>query len=346
MKTYEEILEADIRDGIIHGAAVLAGTLEGNFCDRSFGFAENTLTSPMNSQSVIDVASVTKAAATVSALLVCHSRGLIDFDAPFTEYLSGYKPSLSTPVRIRDLANHRSGFGDVPGQSCRLYFNESGTEMLRNMLTIPPPFPPGNLSYACWNYILLAMILEQVTGKRFSDFCREEVFLPLGMRDTSLGKPVDLPEERIAQTICTEKPGQISDFVAFRIYRDGGCTGNAGLFSTASDLARLLRCCLRHGEYENGRLFSEESFREIEPDRREKYDGYRRFGWIIYDSLMSDSEFGTSLLHSGWSGQTVFMNFAKQMFAIVLTTRCGDYDRAKADRFEVIRQLYEQTPQQ
>ena len=36
------------------------------------------------------------------------------------------------------------------------------------------------------------------------------------------------------------------------------------------------------------------------------------------------------------------MNFAKEMFAIVLTTRCGDYDRAKADRFETIRQLFEQ----
>ena len=57
---------------------------------------------------------------------------------------------------------------------------------------------------------------------------------------------------------------------------------------------------------------------------------------------MSDSDFGTSLLHSGWSGQTVFMNFGKEMFAIVLTTRCGDYDRAKADRFEPIRQLFEQ----
>ena len=216
--------------------------------------------------------------------------------------------------------------------------------MLRNMLTMPPPFPPTqDAKYACWNYILLAMIVERITGKTFSDFCRDEIFQPLGMHDTALGKPPVLPPERIAQTLVTEKPGQISDFVAFRIYRDGGCTGNAGLFSTAKDLAKLMRCYLAHGVYGNGRLFTENTFREIKPDRAKKTEGYRRFGWIIYDSLMSDSEFGTSLLHSGWSGQTVFMNFAKEMFAIVLTTRCGDYDRAKADRFETIRQLFEQT---
>ncbi len=342
MKGMEEIFPDAVRDDVIHGAAVLAGDLDGNFCDRGFGFAENTLTYPMNTHTVIDIASVTKAAATVTALLVCHSRGWIDFDAPFSEYLKDFRAKLFAPVRIRDLANHTSGFGDVPGQKQRLYFDESGSRMLRNMLTTPPPFPPGGgIRYACWNYILLAMIVERITGKSFSDFCRKEIFRPLGMLETSLGKPVDLPPERIAQTLCTEKPGEISDFVAFRIYRSGGCTGNAGLFSSASDLAKLLRCYLRHGAYENGRLFQEPSFREIAPDRKKKVDGYRRFGWIVYDSHMTDAMFGTSLLHSGWSGQTIFMNFEKSLFVIVLTTRFGDYDRAKADRFEVIRQLYE-----
>ena len=102
-----------------------------------------------------------------------------------------------------------------------------------------------------------------------------------------------------------------------------------------------MRCYLRHGEYTPGkRLFSENSFKQITPDQKKKVDGYRRLGWIIYDKYMDDSAWGTSLLHSGWSGQTVFMNFSKQMFAIVLTTRCGDYERAKCDRFEIIKQLF------
>ncbi len=341
-KPFEQILLDDINDKIINGAAVLAGNLDGIYCDKGFGHAENRHRFKMDSHTVTDVASVTKAAAAATALLICHSRGLIDFDAPFTDYMPDFEPGLSIPVRVRDLANHTSGFRDIPGQPVRPYFNESGAQILKNMLTTPPPFPPGKeISYACWNYILLSMIVERITGRTFSEFCSREIFSPLGMHETSLGKPVNVPEERIAQTTGTDRPGQISDFVAFRIYRDGGCSGNAGLFTTARDLSRLMLCYLRHGQYENGRLFLEDSFRETEPDRKLKIDGYRRFGWVIYDKCMADYLFGTSLLHSGWSGQTVFINFEKNLYVIVLTTRCGDYDRARNDRFEVIRQLYD-----
>jgi len=343
--TIREIVEQDIRDGIIHGAAVCTGTSKKELYRECFGFAENSHQQPMRTDTVIDMASVTKAASTVTSLLICRDRGLIDFDAPFTDYLPDFKAKLRMPVRVCDLANHTSGFGDVPGQEQRLYFDESGTRMLQNMLTVPPPYPPGGKpQYACWNYILLAMIVERITGRKFDEFCRNEIFRPLEMNDSSLGKPVDVPPERLAQTFGTERPGQISDFVAYRIYRDDGTTGNAGMFSTARDIAKLLRCYLRHGEYGDGtgRLFSELSFDRIKPDRALKVDGYRRFGWIIYDGHMTDSEFGTSLLHSGWSGQTVFMNFEKDFFAFVLTPRCGDYERAKRNRFEIIRQLFEQ----
>ena len=343
MNTIRSILENDVRDGIIHGAAVYAGTPDRELFREGFGFTGADHRYPMKTDTVVDIASVTKAAACVTALLICRSRGLIDFDAPFTGYLPEFRAELPAPVRVRDLANHTSGFGDVPGQPQRLYFDESGMRMLENMLTLPPPYPPtADARYACWNYILLSMIVERITGKSLPDFCREEIFLPLGMCDSSLGIPVSVPPERLAQTFGTDRPGCISDFVAFRIYRDGGATGNAGMFSSADDLAKLLRCYLRHGAGDGGcRIFSEEAFREIAPDRAKRTDGYRRFGWIVYDEYLGETGFGSSLCHSGWSGQTVFLNFEKMMFAVVLTTRCGDYDRAKADRFKVIRQLYE-----
>lgn len=339
-KLVETIIADDIRDGIINGAAIYAGTLQHDFYQRGFGFAENQLIHPMTVETVVDVASVTKAAALITALLICRSRGLIDFDAPMTDYLPDLQFKLAAPVRVRDLANHTSGFSDPPGVTPRLYFAESGTQILRNMLTMPPPFPPSERAqYACWNYLLLTLILERVAGRPFAEFCYEEIFLPLEMHDSSLGKPVAVAPERLAQTILTDAPGQISDHIAWRVYRDGGSTGNAGLFSTAVDLAKLLRCYLRHGIYANGRLFSEAAFAEIAPDRSGKYDGYRRFGWIIYDRCLDQSAYGDALFHSGWTGQTVLINFAKEFFAVVLTTRCGDYERAKADRFAILNAL-------
>jgi len=342
MPEIEAILQADIDDRIINGAAVLAGTVDDDVFLLCVGHAENMRQVPMRLDTVIDVASVTKAAAGVTALLVCHSRGLIDFDAPFTEYLPGFQAKLFRPITVRELANHTSGFGDVPGQKQRLYFDESGAQMLRNMLITPPPRPPTvHADYACWNYILLAMILERCTGSSFPDFCEKEIFQPLDMADSRLGQPPPtVGQERLAQTMGTDTPGQISDFVAARIYRDGGSTANAGLFTTALDLSKLLRCYLRHGAVPGRpRLFSEASFAEAAPDRQSQVDGYRRLGWAIWDKWLHEDAFGSVLLHSGWSGQTILMHLPRKFFAIVLTTRCGDYERAKRNRFAIIERL-------
>lgn len=332
----------DYKDSIIHGATVLAEVHGKPFYSASFGYADAEHKYPMTADTVIDIASVSKMVAAVTSLLICHSRGLIDFDAPFTEYLPAFKAPLKTPIRIRDLANHTSGFGDIPGKP-RLYDDPDGLQILRNILVIPPPYEPTECAnYACWNYIILAQILEHITGEKLSEFCQREIFEPLGMCSSSLGAPLKgIPSHRLAQTINTTAPGIISDLIARRVFRDGGSTANAGVFSTANDLSRFLRCYLMHGVLPDGRrLFSEQSFSEITPDKASKIDGYRRFGWIIYDSYMDDVLYGTSLLHSGWSGQTILFNLEKDFSAIVLTTRCGNYERCKATRFDTIANIF------
>ena len=346
MKEIISILRSDIDDGIICGGAVLAAKDGTVYCDIGAGHTSPERKYCMDTDTVLDVASTTKVAATITALLICHSRGLIDFEAPFTEYLKDFSAPLYEPVTIRDLANHLSGFGDIRGQKQRPYFDESGTRMLENMLTVPPPHPPTRHPYyACWNYILLTLILERITGKSLADFCAHEIFRPLGMEFSTLGKPrADLPPERLGQTMGTDKPGEISDFVAKRIYRDGGCAGNAGLFTSARDFAKLLECYLHRGRTASGReLFGEAEMAEIRPDCRSCADGYRRFGWVICERFLDREMFGSVLFHSGWSGQTVLFDESRNMCAVVLTTRCGDYNRAKKDRFEILHRLWRMT---
>ena len=343
MKKIQSILQSDIDDKVILGGVVLAGKDGSVYCRCEDGFTSPERKYAMTADTVLDVASTTKAAAAVTALLICHARGLIDFDAPFTEYLKDFSAPLYEPVSVRDLANHLSGFGDVRGQIQRPYFDESGMKMLENMLTTPPPHPPTRHAwYSCWNYILLSMILERITGEKFTDFCRKEIFEPLKMNSTSLGKPrPEIPVERLGQTMGTGRPGEISDFVAVRIYRDGGCTGNAGLFTSANDYAKLLECYLRRGKTESGQqLFGEAEMAQIMPDRKAHFHGYRKFGWSVYENYLAEEMFGTVLFHSGWSGQTVLFDPAKNMYAAVLTTRCGDYERAKKNRMEILHQVW------
>lgn len=58
-----------------------------------------------------------------------------------------------------------------------------------------------------------------------------------------------------------------------------------------------------------------------------------------YDRFLPDCFADTSLFHSGWSGQTVLMDLRRKRYAVVPTTRCGDYTRAKRDRFSAIAAL-------
>ena len=183
----ERIFGAGIRDGVIHGAAVVGGGPDGETFSGSWGWADPEHVRPMTTRTVVDVASVTKVAAGVTAFLVAHARGLVDFDAPFTDYLPSYASPLARTVTIRDLANHVSGFGEADGNP-RVYFSPDPGTMLRNILTMPSAEPSrGTAVYSCRNYVLLGQAFESATGRRADEFCRREIFESVGMADTSLG---------------------------------------------------------------------------------------------------------------------------------------------------------------
>ena len=341
------IFDAEIRDGVVHGAAVVAGGLDGETLSGAWGWADAAHTVPMTTHTVVDVASVTKAAAGVTAYLVAHARGAVDFDTPFTNYLASYTAPLVRMVTIRDLANHVSGFGEADG-SPRVYFSRDANKMLHNVLSMPPSEPMhGKVVYSCRNYILLGQTFESLTGRRVDEFCRNEIFCPAGMVDTSLGASLATVEKgRLAQTMCTDRPGAISDEVARLLWAAGIGTFNAGLFSTAEDLAKLMRVYLRGGVCDNGtRLFGSDEMAEIAPSPANRIAGARAFGWQYAASELPEELRGTSLFHSGWSGQSVLFDLKRRRYAVVLTTRCGDYNRAKKDRFKAIASLIGYTPE-
>ena len=340
------IFEAEIRDGVVHGAAVVAGGIDGETLSGAWGWADAAHAVPMTTRTVVDVASVTKVAAGVTAYLVAHARGRVDFDASFTNYLASYTAPLARKVTIRDLANHVSGFGEADG-SPRVYFSRDAKTMLRNVLSMPPGEPtPGKVVYSCRNYILLGQAFESAVGFGAAEFCRREIFGPAGMADSSLGAPLATIEKgRLAQTMCTDRSGVISDEVARPLWAAGLGTFNAGMFSTAEDLAKLMRVYLRGGVCDNGtRLWGADEMAQIAPSPTNRINGARTFGWQYAAGELPNELRGTSLFHSGWSGQTVLFDLKRRRYAVVLTTRCGDYSRAKNDRFTAIASLMAYVP--
>ena len=340
-ETIEAIVDGELRDGIVHGIAVVAGTPEERFFELERGFATPAHDYPMTLDTVIDAASTTKVTCGITPLLILHHRGLIDFDAPFNEYLPQYDAKLPTPFTVRQLANHVSGFYGAGPYYKTPYFSADGSTLVKRLMHAAPIHPTTPVPvYSCWNYLLLAQLIEQITGRNLTEFCQNEIFAPLGMTSSNLGTPaIGVPKSRIAQTINTDAPGLLSDHQAKYIFPTGDSSANAGLFTSANDFVKLLTCYLHNGAYEDGRLFDEKDLQEAAPDTRDKTHGYRRLGWVIYDMHLADKAFGTALSHSGFSGQTILFDQKLNKYAIVLTTRFGDYERAKTNRYRIINEL-------
>ncbi|MDD5596988.1 MAG: serine hydrolase [Victivallaceae bacterium] len=313
----EAEIESELNSGVINGAAISAGTADAARFEKAWGYADIGRGTKMRPDTVIDMASVTKALATGSALALCRDDGLIDFDRPFTAYLPDYRAQLAETVTVRDLAMHISGFGQQVH-----YTAATGGEIRRNLLSVAPSGTHGVFEYSCWNFHLLGLIVENMSGQSLPDFCRDRIFAPLGMNDTSLGKPLTDDPARLARTCAAAGPGQISDLIAFRLYRDGFSAGNAGAFSSASDLALFAKCMLNGGGYAPGkRLFSAASFDALTVPRMQSGAVRRSLGWIVADELKPAGFSGRTIYHSGWSGQTLFMDLEKRFYAVVLTTR-------------------------
>ena len=150
----------------------------------------------------------------------------------------------------------------------RVYFSTNATIMMSNILSMPPNKPvKDKVFYSCRNYVLLGQIFENLTGYNVKEFCEREIFDVVGMKDTSLGAPrTGTGRNHLAQTLGTDQAGVISDHVARSLLSANVSTFNAGMFSSAEDMAKLMRVYLREGVTDDGiRIFGEKEMREIAP---------------------------------------------------------------------------------
>ena len=158
---------------------------------RAYGVRSIESRRPMTLDTPVDLASLSKAL-TALAILRIEREGSIKRSANVYEVLPGLAGSDWTGVTLNHLLQHRSGLrrghdfllpccaspGDFdPAIAIELL---SGADLVG--------FPGETMSYANSNYVLLAAIIEQSSGIPFRDYMRQSVFLPLGMRNTSIDR--------------------------------------------------------------------------------------------------------------------------------------------------------------
>ena len=283
---------------------------------------------PMKTDTIFDVASLTKVTATAPAIMVLVDRGLVDPKEEVSTYLPEFTGPGKDKVTVRHLLTHFSG---LPPIIPRKPEHNSYEASVAYACSCNLREPAGSrFRYSDVNYITLAEIVRRVSGQPIDQFAKDNLFSPLGMVNTTYNPPRAL-RSRIAPTEKTTATGLLHGVVhdpSARVM--GGVTGHAGLFSTANDLARYCTAIISGGRLGSNRVLTEKSVRAMtknqSPWRKKEKRGY---GWDIETAYsprgehFSKSTFG----HTGWTGQAMWIDPKNATYVIFLSTRNHPFER-------------------
>jgi CubicO group peptidase (beta-lactamase class C family) len=175
----------------VPGAGIAIGRHGKLLEPRVFGRQRPDLSSPaMRDDAIFLIASPTKPI-TVTAAMLLVERGLVELDDLVVEFVPEFASHGKNNIRVRHLMTHTSGLPDMPPENEKLRAGHQPFEaFVRAICQVKPDFEPGTaVQYQSTGIAMLAEIVQRVSGKAIRGFLYDELFQPLGLKDTSLGAP-------------------------------------------------------------------------------------------------------------------------------------------------------------
>jgi uncharacterized protein YbbC (DUF1343 family)/CubicO group peptidase (beta-lactamase class C family) len=329
----DAVVNEAIADHKLPGAVVVVG--RGDLVAFKKAYGNRALAparEPMTTDTIFDLASLTKVVATTTAVMTLVEDGRIRLTDPVASFIPEFGKYGKDRVTIRHLLTHTSGLrpdldlGDAwtgADTAIKLASEEVLTQ------------PPGRrFVYSDINYELLGEIVARVSKQPFDRFVAERIFKPLGMRETMFLPPASL-RPRIAPTercTATGAPcdGPVGDFLRGVVHdptarRMGGVAGHAGLFSTAADLTIFCRMLLGGGAVGTSRVLAPLTIaRMTSPATASGDTNIRGLGWDLDSSYSANrGEFLPlgSFGHTGFTGTSIWIDPATRVFVIFLSNR-------------------------
>jgi CubicO group peptidase (beta-lactamase class C family) len=282
---------------------------------------------PMETSMIFDLASITKPVATATSLMILAENGLLSLSDRVVDYIPEFVPyvdedgEIGEDARIWHLLTHTAGLPDYIwdledleelGNPLAL---ESLVEYIARMEKL---YPPGeDFFYSC---------LESI-----AEFARGNIFSPLKMQHTFYNPPEELYPRCVPTEVIDGTPlvGVVHDPLARLL---GGVSGNAGLFSTADDLAVFAQMMLNQGEFKGVRILSPLAVERMSEIYRIVDFAGRGLGWDL-DSTYSTNQghlFGPRTFgHTGYTGTSLVIDPDTETIIIFLTNRVHPYDKGQ-----------------
>jgi len=320
LESAEAAVRAAARAGSFPGAALVAGRQE--VVGLKVGVGRVGWTSGAAGvdpeRTVYDLASLTKVVATTAAAMVLTEDGKLDLDAPVSSYLPEFAGGDKDRVTIRHLLTHTSGL-------------PAGAELgaadpdasIRKAFALPLTAEPGARSvYSDVGFVVLWAAMERAAGEPLYAVLDRRVYGPLKMRTTTFlpGEGCDRCAPTYRLMDGTPVSGVVHDPIARKL---GGIAGNAGLFSSAADVARYAAMLANGGELDGVRVLKTETIRQFTV--RQPGAGTRALGWDTPGPngsggagvKLSKAAFG----HTGFTGTSLWVDPERGTWTVLLSNR-------------------------
>ena len=353
----DSIVKAAIKEKAFPGCRVLAARNGIVFYNKSFGYYTYDSLERVNNGSIYDVASVTKVTATALAVMSLYESKKIDLDKPLSAYVPALKNTNKKNLVVRNVLAHsaglkawepfwkktmkdtlpdsmiyrssRSGKYWVPVAQ-NFYMRNTYKDSLNKWLLATPLSDTGKYVYSDFGPILMKQAVERLAHKRFDSLLYKKFYKPLGLSSTAF-----LPLEQFdtASIVPTENDslfrkqllrGYVHDPAAAM---QGGISGNAGLFSSATDLAIIMQMLLNGGEYGGERFLEKETVEEF---TKQQFPANHNRRGLLFDKPEPDTAKASpvcksaslsSFGHSGFTGTYVWADPETKLIFVFLSNR-------------------------
>lgn len=275
----DQYMARNIADGVFPGCRVLAAKNGRVFYDKAFGYMKYDKKERVDTNTLYDLASCTKALATTIAVMRLYDQGKIELNATLGDYLKEARGTNKANLVIKDILLHQAGLksyipffaptmdGDVmkpqyyrskPGdgydvQVARgIYMRNDYVDTIWAKIYASGLENKGKMVYSDLDYYFLAAVVERVTGRTIDRYVEEEFYKPMGLKRIMYNPAKRIDTSEIAPT---ENDIGFRNILLRGYVHDpgaammGGVAGHAGLFGTAHDVAAVFQMLLNKGMY-------------------------------------------------------------------------------------------------
>jgi len=319
----DALMKNAVNDSVFPGGVLLVGYRGKVIYNKAFGnFTYDEKSKKTDINSLFDLASLTKVTATTPAAMLLCDDGRLNLNDKVTKYLPEFGNNGKDKITIRNLLLHNSG---LPAFKPFYKTCKNAKEEVEAIMNCELDFEPGaKYLYSDLGMIVLQKVIEKITRQPLDKFVKINLYDKLGMKNTFFNPP----KNRKTDCMPTEIDnywrnrliqGEVHDETASML---NGVAGNAGLFSTASDLAIYVNVLMSNGAFENKAFFNPETVTVW--TTRQSAQSSRGIGWDTRtdDKSSSGTKFSkNSFGHTGFTGTSIWADKDKKLFVILLTNR-------------------------